>query len=524
MGVPEFQPLPGAAVAAAPRNFRTLPALSVAGAHHPSHTGAWGGGHRPALRTEGRVNMNTRRTSSERGAVGTAARRAAGTLACCLVASSGALAGEKVPTFEDARIFTGVGVRPYGVAAANFDADPDGYPDVVVAVRGVSFQGDPFGYIVLFMNLGVDETTGEWLGFGTPPDVYPLNPLLPTEAYAVAVGNIDPANDPLGRPDIVVSASASDQVYVFRNDPFNPGSFLAPNSFDLPDFFIPRGIAVGYFGDSTSFLDIGVASGNTDKVIFLRNVNGTGTGFVIPPSGEVTLGTGQPSRGVVGGDFDATGMGNEDAVTPDFASVSPCQQPFANDTISALRNEGNYDFDVTQHTGGCGDFPWAYFAIAKGRFQGTGDNDLVASEQCRAYLDVILGDGVGGFTQSCSADRYQVHPNSSAFVDGVTTGHLNGGMKTDIVAAVTSTNEVALLLGRGDGTFQRPTSDSGYLYSVQDPTQLDMAMSPRQVIIVDLDQDGFNDIVTSCEGDPMFNYRHPALSVLINKMVVSIPP
>lgn len=425
--------------------------------------------------------------------------------------------GEKVPAFEEPRVFTGVALRPYGLASADFNAD--GYPDVVVAVRGGEYGGDSIGSIVVFMNLGVDANDA-WLGFAAAAR-YWLDLEIETKPYHVAVGNLDPSDDPLGLPDIAVSAFDSDEVFVFLNDWTNPGSFGSPDRYSLPQNFAPRGVAVGHFGNSTSWLDIAVASGLEDRVLFLGNVNGTGQ---FAPAGEVSLGTGVPARGIVGGEFDATGAGNEDAVTPDWTSVLPfgCQAPFLNDTISTLRNEGNYTFVTSQDVGGCGDFPRNFVGIAKGRFQGVGENDVVATEQCRALAHVILGDGLGGFSHDCATDRYQLHPDSAAVVDGVTTGQVNGGTRTDIIAAISSTNQVAVLLGRGNGMFQRPSSDSAYLYSIEESNS-PPAVWPVQVIVVDLNQDGFGDIVTVNEGriNPPVP---PSVSVLINKMLVSLPP
>jgi len=163
---------------------------------------------------------------------------------------------EKVPAFEEPRVFTGVVLRPYGVASADFNAD--GYPDVVVAVRGGEYGGDSIGSIVIFTNLGVDANDA-WLGFAEPVR-YWLDLEIETKPYHLVVGNIDPSNDPLGLPDIVVSAFDSDEVFVFLNDWTDPGSFGLPDRYSLPSNFAPRGIALGRFCDTGLFID--VARGN----------------------------------------------------------------------------------------------------------------------------------------------------------------------------------------------------------------------------------------------------------------------
>ncbi len=427
----------------------------------------------------------------------------------------------KVPSFEKPRIFSDTELifQPYGMTSADFDND--GYPDVVVAVRGPLLTGDAISWILLYRNLGEDDENGNWPGFAAPVRYF-LDTDISTEAIQVAAGHVDPNLDFLGLPDVVVSAADSDQVYLFRNDSDNPGSFFQPTFFQLPSGYHPHGITLGDFGNDQNSFDIAVASATSDTVIFLQNVDGAGT-FVIPDGGAVTLGTGVPARGVVAGEFDTTGAGPLDAMTPDWPSVLPCQLPFVNDSVSLLRNDGNFTFTVSQDAGGCGDTPRAYRSLAKGAFDGPQANDLAATVECRAFVDIILGNGLGMFSSNCSTDRYQVHPDINSLVDGVATGHLNGGTKTDIVVTVSDSHEVAILLGRGNGDFQQPTPDSGYLFSVRDLNDPAFGTGPRQVIVVDLDQDGFGDIVTSNVGEPSLFLR-PSITVLINKFLVTSPP
>ena len=74
---------------------------------------------------------------------------------------------------------------------------------------------------------------------------------------------------------------------------------------------------------------------------------------------------------------------------------------------------------------------------------------------------------------------------------------------------------MSVLLGVGDGTFQQPAPNSGYLFSVEPP--VGVADNPIQVKIVDLNQDGFGDLVTS-------NHYSDNISVRINTMIVALPP
>jgi hypothetical protein len=423
----------------------------------------------------------------------------------------------KPPSFEPPRVFQGIPLHPYGLTAADFDMD--GYPDIAVAIRGALFDGPSIGSVAVFRNLGVDSN-GDWIGLDTP-QLYFLDLVLSTEATAIAAGQLDPGLDLVGYPDIVVTAADSHEVYFLFNDPNNPGTFLAPQAVPLGEEIRPTGISIGAFGGTGGFLDVVVASGVEDKLVFLDNTDGL-RNFAVPINGVVTLGTGVPSRCVVGGEFDVSGLGEADAVTPDWPSVSPCQFPFINDTISLVRNDGAYSFVPTQDTGGCVDYPRSYLSLAKGAFDNPAANDIVAGEECRAYVDVILGDGIGGFAHNCATGRYQVHPSAGLPIEGVAVGQLNGGTKVDIVAVVYGADEVSVLLGKGNGSFKQAAPDSGYLFSVLNAGNPSLGRGPRQVIVADLDQDGFGDIVTSNDGVP--NAFSPSLTVLINNMLVSLPP
>ena len=77
---------------------------------------------------------------------------------------------------------------------------------------------------------------------------------------------------------------------------------------------------------------------------------------------------------------------------------------------------------------------------------------------------------------------------------------------------------MSVLLGLGDGTFQQPATNSGYLYSVEPPGgNPNEARNPIQVKIVDLNQDGFGDLVAS-------NSFTDNISVLISTMIVASGP
>ena len=128
------------------------------------------------------------------------------------------------------------------------------------------------------------------------------------------------------------------------------------------------------------------------------------------------------------------------------------------------------------------------------------------------FVEVWLGNGDGSFQ---SPVKYL----SGGFgTSSIKVGDLNGDGKLDLVrlltaSASTATPEgnVAVLLGKGDGTFQQATPyDSG----AQDATSVSLA---------DLDNDGHLDVVVSnlCDIDPCLDGR---VGVLLGNPDGSLQP
>jgi hypothetical protein len=126
--------------------------------------------------------------------------------------------------------------------------------------------------------------------------------------------------------------------------------------------------------------------------------------------------------------------------------------------------------------------------MATADFNGDGLLDLAAAD-CRLAAMVLLGTGTGTF-QAPAAYVAGSNPGAVALAD------LNGDGKLDIAAAANGSNEVRILLGKGDGTFQTP--QSGYTTFA----------GPSAVGVGDFNEDGKLDLVTA-------NFNTNDLSVLI---------
>ncbi|MBI5865513.1 MAG: hypothetical protein HZB38_13595 [Planctomycetes bacterium] len=102
-----------------------------------------------------------------------------------------------------------------------------------------------------------------------------------------------------------------------------------------------------------------------------------------------------------------------------------------------------------------------------------------------------------------------------AGIETIGVGHLNGGVKPDLIAETTDT-EVAFLLGNGDGTFQYRNDLNVYHVTIGEPGW--PMLVPIQLLVMDVNQDGYGDIVTS-------NHGRDSVSVVLHKgQLIHLPP
>ena len=131
-------------------------------------------------------------------------------------------------------------------------------------------------------------------------------------------------------------------------------------------------------------------------------------------------------------------------------------------------------------------------AAAVGDFNGDGIPDLAVASSTSSNVTVLLGNGDGTFLMPAS---YPV-PNS---LQGIAVADFNGDGKADIATA-DSTTGVNILLGKGDGTFQAAVP-----YTVN---QSGPGFQAAFVLVGDFNGDGKADVVT-------INANSSTLSVLL---------
>ena len=118
------------------------------------------------------------------------------------------------------------------------------------------------------------------------------------------------------------------------------------------------------------------------------------------------------------------------------------------------------------------------YSVAVGDFNGDGKLDLAVANEGSDNVSILLGNGDGTFQAA-------VDYGAGTDPDSVAVGDFNGDGKLDLVVANDDSNNVSILLGNGDGTFQAAVN-----YGVS---------APSSVAVGDFNGDGKLDLaVANC--------------------------
>jgi uncharacterized repeat protein (TIGR01451 family) len=237
-------------------------------------------------------------------------------------------------------------------------------------------------------------------------------------------------------------------------------------------------------GNGPNAVAVGDFNGDGKADLALVNVNGGNGGSV-----SVLLGNGD-------GTFQAAvtysaGASSESLAVGDFNGDSKADLAVVSGfgvSILLGNGDGTFQAAVTYTSGSLGQGGGGT-SVAVGDFNGDGKADLVVSNSNNNNLAVLLGNGDGTFQTPVN---YAVSTPIS-----VAVGDFNGDGKADVAVANYLADTVSVLLGNGDGTFQAAvSSNSGNL--------------PQFVAVGDFNGDGKPDLAAA-------NLNSGTVSVLLGK-------
>jgi hypothetical protein len=221
----------------------------------------------------------------------------------------------------------------------------------------------------------------------------------------------------------------------------------------------PKGVVAGDFNHDGK-TDLAVTGyWFNDVTIYL----GAGDGTFI--AGQ-DIPVGAYPTGIVAGNFTGHRDGTLDLATANFDG-----------TVSILAGNGDGTFvPAAPFWAGTG-----ADALIAGNFSGHRDGtlDLAVANSGSNSVSVLLNDGHGTFA---SPVQYAVGANPSGIVAGNFSGHRDGTL--DLATSNRGSDNVSVLLGRGDGTFATRTTFA-------------VGQSPRGLVAADFNGDGTLDLATA---------------------------
>jgi hypothetical protein len=360
----------------------------------------------------------------------------------------GVLLGNGDGTFAAQRTFSTDGISGlHSVAVGDFNQDT--LPDIVVA------ESDSDMMAVLLGN--GDGTFQAQRMFSTGIGSYP---------FWVVVGDFN--QDTL--PDIAVANYISNTVGIFLGN--GNGSFSGQRTFLTGIGSYPTCVVVGDFNQDAR-MDIAVANYGSNTVgIFLGNGDGSLGALSVFSTGSTA------PQAVAVGNF------NNDTRL-DLAVANP----YGNNVGVLLGNgDGTFQAQTTLSIG-TGSTP---SSIAVGDFNRDTRPDIAVANYGSNTVGVFLGNGDGTFS---ALTIFSTGATSGTYM--IALGDFNNDTRLDITVVNDASNNVGVLLGNGDGTFQAQTTFT---------TGIDS--SPNAIAVGDFNQDARLDITVT-------NYATDNVGVLL---------
>jgi hypothetical protein len=376
--------------------------------------------------------------------------------------------------------------QPTAIAVGDFNKD--GNLDAAVVDAGTDsvliFEGDGKGDLTLATTIGLPTgggedaiVAGDFLGNGQT-DLAVVNNFTNSVSIILNRGNynfdvLDPIavgqspdaitagvfeND--GRLDLAVADYGSSDVTILSNQ--GGGNFVAGSPIPLPAGTSfpasPVAITAGNFG--TGNVDLAVVDSSNNQVDILE---GDGTGNFTASS---PLTVGSSPGAIVTGDF---GNGMDDLAVANTGS----------NNVSILMATGGGKFQSAgNYAAGA-----APAAIAAGDLNGDGRVDLVTSNWGSSDISVLIGKGNGSFEESSVANAVGSSPTSQA------TGDFTGNGNLGVAILNSVSDNITILPGNGDGTFEQSLT-----------VALPAGGAPSAIVAGDFNGDGRTDLAVADPG------------------------
>ncbi|MGO9924331.1 MAG: FG-GAP-like repeat-containing protein, partial [Isosphaeraceae bacterium] len=359
------------------------------------------------------------------------------------------------------------GTSGVGNASLSISLTPASSPTQPIPVTGLPTQGGggyPVDQTIPIVTgdftgngiLDIATPTGLYLGLGDGAFQYPPISLgLPdlVSDYALLVNYTDIIADDFtghGKLDLALTDRATESVVILLGN--GNGTFQPPMSFEAG--FFPQSLVAGDFTGNGK-LDLAVADLDDTDVYGpgpggVSILLGNGDGTFRPPTFDLA---GNSPVSVIAGDFNGDGK-LDLAVADDGDQNGSANNPGG---VSVLLGNGNGTFQPAV-TYGAGGGP---ASLVAGDFTGNGTLDLaVADPGDEVYgqgddpggVYVLLGNGDGTFQTATvyASGGGATEPGS------IVAGDFTGNGKLDLAVASDLFNELLILPGNGDGTFQPP--------------------------------------------------------------------
>ncbi len=323
-------------------------------------------------------------------------------------------------------------------------------------LNAADFNGD--GRLDLIFLSGETSTISLLLAQPGPKFAVAKRIDLPAGASASGLALGDLNED--GQPDLAVCHHDSAEVWLFFGK--GDGTFLPPQKVPVPVTKPHCHAIVAADLNRDHHLDLVLAE-SSDNCVWIFLGDGKGK-FAKSPGSPIS--TGRHPYVVAAADFNRDG--NPDIATPNWFGKSV--GILLGDGKGAVRSAAASTYQgVPEPT-----------AIAAGELTGDQNPDLVVGNNGTRGLQLLVGDGKGGFRPGV-----ELHPTEPCF--GPTLADLNGDGRLDVVC--TSTNGALTLsywLNRGDGEFSEAHS-------------LACPGGANALCVADMDHDGVPDLCVAPE-------------------------